>query len=1512
MRGPWISIPLCILISTLIWQISPSLTEAKSLIITEALSYDDILRGNYIDLNRIDGHVRFFTLNCSTRVSGYPGFYKAQEYIYNKFREFNLTDVQYQWYNLTVPVDMGAEVHIYSQNGNEIYSCPAYSLLPNSVQLSSTPSDGLSGALFYASQGNYGHYNGHVVNGSLVLMDFNSWDNWLKAAELGAKAVIFIEPEDTTEAESEVKYLRSVPLYMPRVYIKRENANQILNLINENGGEIKAKLISKMEWQAAKVANVIGFSPGSELKEQWLLIFAHYDAWNVVPGLSQGATDSYGISALLELARFFSQTDHKRSIMFIAFSGYGQFIAGAREFVDRLLLEHAFPQVLPENPSAGEGIVLFLGIDICPEGTGIGTFPSGYGYHYLSLSGERMGFLGEWGKTAYFGPDGFIDKMKKSWNDIYGKTWEIAGNEIFTMNWDSFAPGSFLADAEAFWLVRASEWRHITFGTLNSRYEYRYTPLDAYERMGDLANLRPQLEFIFCNLYDISMTDLSPDSILTWKDLNPTQGVPFCRLTGQVVEYNMETGYYKPIPHAIVEVSSELLGFYYRAWWFETADNEGVFSTTGLAILHSYNLRPFRVSEETGQILYAPDLGKFGSQVYPNRFTLVGNMPGFKGTRRYPYPLVAFRCGSIVLHGIRGTEATVTERLGMGSIEVAHGAGGTGFVAKSISLASTINDVRTHSVTDQFGYAEEEGAMMLFVPPRIPIEIIVPGRLSPIAVLHKGTANNPLEGLGYTIGEGENLNVLFTPLLICKELFLINNYRWETLHGKNVYTEADMHHLFAKERLDDADQALGHYEYDEYASNIISAWSLERQVYDSLRNNITSVEYSTIYVFLFLSLFSFLGERLFFSFTSGRKRALAMGIIGGITLLILTYFHPGFLLAENMYAVIFGLLILIFSGIALFFIGSGVSLFLKDLSERVLGKHFVSMGRAGALSSSLELGILQMRSRPVRSGLTLATLVLMASAIVMFTSTVNVLTVRSFTQIREAQYSGLFARNIDFGELNINYVDYLEAKFGSIGIVLPRAWAYPPRLTRGYGDPVDGPTGRSLIRGYYGLTAAEGELVGWTSALVKGRWFIESEKDVCIISSDLSRSIGADVGDVIHIGTYPMTVTGIVNEDVKYFIDLDGYRNAPFDPLAGADEPKHLYPYETLYVPYEWLLEHDGRPYTVVVLLLDKNTIGSASYNLAMERTVVIYAAEKVGKNVPVEYFSTARGYATAGYELAILPVTIVALEVLNLMLGVVYERMKEIGIYSALGLSPRTVSFIFLSEALAFAFLSSVMGYVIGIVGGNFLYAAAALPEQFHPNYSSMFVLQTLGLIVAVVMVSSIYPLMKASRLVTPSLERKWKITTHPLGDEWDIPVPFVFSSEEDADGCLEFFREYFMSYREESPVAPFATIDSQKRITTFGGFPAKSLVITLHIAPFPAGINQTTEIIAVNEKEVWRAHLHLSRKTGRMDEWISSNRKFLDAVRKQLLNWRTLAPSEKSKYKAISIETMRGIQAE
>ena len=91
--------------------------------------------------------------------------------------------------------------------------------------------------------------------------------------------------------------------------------------------------------------------------------------------------------------------------------------------------------------------------------------------------------------------------------------------------------------------------------------------------------------------------------------------------------------------------------------------------------------------------------------------------------------------------------------------------------------------------------------------------------------------------------------------------------------------------------------------------------------------------------------------------------------------------------------------------------------------------------------------------------------------------------------------------------------------------------------------------------------------------------------------------------------------------------------------------------------------------------------------------------------------------------------------------------------------------------------------------------------------NYSSTNAIVTVLVVMCTVMISTIYPAIKASRSANPGIQRSWRIGK-PVGDLYDIVFPFTVSAY-DITGVVSFLNEHFQNY-SDSTLGVFATSSS------------------------------------------------------------------------------------------------------
>ena len=155
--------------------------------------------------------------------------------------------------------------------------------------------------------------------------------------------------------------------------------------------------------------------------------------------------------------------------------------------------------------------------------------------------------------------------------------------------------------------------------------------------------------------------------------------------------------------------------------------------------------------------------------------------------------------------------------------------------------------------------------------------------------------------------------------------------------------------------------------------------------------------------------------------------------------------------------------------------------------------------------------------------------------------------------------------------------------------------------------------------------------------------------------------------------------------------------------------------------------------------------------------------------------YSSIGATAIKGLGVLIVPMLIAAFIVLNTMLGTVYERLKDIGIYAAVGLAPSHISLLFIAEACAYAVLGITLGY-LGGQGMGLVLNYWDMLGGLNLNYSSLAAVFSALIVMGVVLLSTVYPARVAARTAVPDLVRRWQ-PDPPVGAEWEFRFPFLVS---------------------------------------------------------------------------------------------------------------------------------------
>ena len=1448
---------------------------------------------NRLNIENIKRHAKYLS-NLGSRYTLSRGYEKAAQYIYEELNK-TLDKVWFQPYNGTFYVDYGANLTM--PNGTVL---TLYPLLPNGVVPVTTPPEGIKGRLVYVGDGNLEELEGKEINGSIVLMNFNTNSKWLDIARFGAKAVIFIEPDFTVRNEAEQKRLYEIPFNFPRFYIKKELVHELLSI---EGQEVTIK--STCRWENGEAKNIVGYLLGEEEPEHALGITTYFDSNSIVPSIAPGASESLGVSLMLEVARLLAEERPKVTVLFVVFSGHHQGLWGAREWAFQMYYKGYAEEL-------GFKVHFYINLDINTDTDKVFPIATGGFYYIFQHEGGILSMMPYEGLAPPV-TDGLelflkiIDQWEKQTGRDYGIS-EIDFRTAFLSEMNGLAEPIFFKwyDHE---VLGHTTVKSISLATYRSWHTLLGTPLDEYEQL-NFNNLVPQAEFIWAVLYSFANSNWILFFPVPEDFQRLRSEAKLIDVEGEVLEWNERENWYMPVSEAIVLCirTQNYDGALPRhpAWVVKT-DKNGRFS------VHLVPGAPERVGKEYGSFIWlAYKLDSYGNIIYgPDQ-----GIYAFPGFNRLKHPselkIAVFNCSTIVMFNPIDPQVMDVE--------------------PEYPIFMTINDIRSHLTLKSRGtqYEYAPGGYFIaiaYVPPNVPVEILVQNAysvLTPFAVLTNSTKDNPM-GVGYKLKRGQQLTLINTQLIFARDLYWLTKVREEDLVAKGVSVDT----VLGKNALTWINRtyaALRDKDYSLALSFSYKAWQASRNFYLGIETKRRETV-NTVPFFAFLLIpFAYFIERLLFSF-SGYRRLMCLIAIYFLTLTAFLASHPGFLLVVNLGMTLIGLLGITISAILFAFIARRTSGLLREVRKEVLGLHWVEIDRGGAFIQAFSYGIGHMKKRKLRTSLTLVLLVIIESSLVSFLSMKPLQTITPIeqpisTEALQKFREGILMRRPEYGPpilgtgIGIDAIRFLKYLYREDAMVVPRMWLWPPiEISRKESvlklyNPVSGQV-YTKIRGIVGLTPEEAEITNITVSILNGRWIAEYDTWSIIIPDTVADALNVSVGDKVSLAGIPFRVIGIFDHLVyDQFIDIDQW---PISPPDFSEAGVPLWSEETVIIPLQTCLSlaqvsyQSNKPQAFIASLAIKPKDPSRTLDLAKEifksckRYEFFVVAEK--ENAKRLFLISQLSIVTVtGFESMIPALIISVLSILNLMMGVVYERKREIMTLSLVGLSPLHVSAMFLAEPVILGIMGGIIGYIGAAAIIKLMINLAPSVGLIIPpvDFSSVWAAVAVATVIVAPLGSSIYPLITASKLVTPSLMRKWEMPTKPRGDLWEIPLPFVIGSRKESRGIINYLYEFFEAHA--SPTSEDFVVESlDKKEETREGADFFILTTRVRLTPQELGVVQNVDV-TIRETEpgagLFNVALIIRRLGGSMRDWTYLNRKFVDAVRKQLFLWRSLTKVRKLKY--------------
>jgi cell division protein FtsX len=456
-------------------------------------------------LSRLQNDVAALT-KYPSRVPGTPGNIAAAQYMAARFKQIGLEGVREEEYDVTVPVTKNASLTV---GGRTLGVLPLY---PNHVATSTTPPEGISGPLIYAHTGMPRDFNGQDIKGAIVVLDFNSGINWITAADLGAKAVIFVEPTQALRGEAERKF-SNLPLEIPRYYLPRAQAASLMGSSERavlSSGAVAlgtGVLKSQVEWKRVKARNIIGTVRGTDAKlaqsgrGDTVIIDAYYDSMAITPDLAPGGEAAANAAALLEVAQNFVKRRPRFSVMFVANGSHHVALAGARNFAAAHFLDDG-------KKGSKEKVAryrAFIGLDLTSRTDTVGVFAKSWFYNQMNtaesiLINQFAGFAKKLNDRA----DGLAKRSGAPVDEFYVDG--VTGRN--GRSWRSYLPALVALDSE---VATMAQKPGISFATANDARLLQDTPFDTVDKV-NLANIARQVSTISNLLGDLNDVKTMPQS----------------------------------------------------------------------------------------------------------------------------------------------------------------------------------------------------------------------------------------------------------------------------------------------------------------------------------------------------------------------------------------------------------------------------------------------------------------------------------------------------------------------------------------------------------------------------------------------------------------------------------------------------------------------------------------------------------------------------------------------------------------------------------------------------------------------------------------------------------------------------------------------------------------------------------------------------------------------------------------------------------------------------------------
>jgi hypothetical protein len=704
------------------------------------------------------------------------------------------------------------------------------------------------------------------------------------------------------------------------------------------------------------------------------------------------------------------------------------------------------------------------------------------------------------------------------------------------------------------------------------------------------------------------------------------------------------------------------------------------------------------------------------------------------------------------------------------------------------------------------------------------------------------------------------------------------------------------------------------------ASGLLSSMPIYEMIRSSMDDLVTAV-----LVLLALCIpFAFALERILIGSSLIYKQVAWFVGFFIATFILLYLSHPAFAIAQTPIIIFLGFAVVSLSSLVIFIIMQKFEVELKAMQGMTATVHASDISRFNTIMAAMSMGISTMRRRPLRTALTAITICLLTFTILCFASFDTQRGIIRFFSSPSPGYTGVLLHSPNWGTYNPEFVEILQGRWAKQATITVRNWLCPefqgdPDFVAAHEDGSNPVT----IKGMLGIPAEELKYRTDFMSLL-GISDPEMINTHVFMTEAVAELLKVKPGDKVIVKGQRLIVGPLLNASAFGAMrDMDSSSIIPVDyaQMQGTQAATEQSAEDMLTEQGTWAnlptdsvvitsarnsLKAGGKP-TVVTFYtedaLQASLIAEDIARMLDKRPVLATRVDGVYRHIQ------GTVVAASGVGDLLFPILLGGLVIFGTMLGSVADREKEIYTFSALGLAPPHVASLFFAEALVYSVIGGMGGYLIAqgtmkILSVLASYGLLQVPEM---NYSSTNAIVTILIVMATVLISAIFPAIKASRSANPGLLRSWRPPA-PNGDVYDIVFPFTVS-EYDLTGVVSFLREHFNNFSD----------------TGLGAFMAKnakllkyedgSLGLSAHLAlaPFDLGVTQQFELRSAPSeiKGIDEVKIRLIRKSGQPKDWVRLNKALFNDLRTQFLLWRSIPRETMEMYRQETLVAMKSMDA-